>query len=83
MDDNEIARRLKLIRVIVTPDERVENTIVRVGTDRVWIRSAQPKSDPQEDQEIDFDTIRRPTGPRYRVIIASFRQILGLDNADG
>lgn len=76
MDDNEMARRLRLIREIVTPVHEVVNRIIDVGADGVTVRSVRTDN----DRTIPFEDIRNRS-TSHGCIIDSFRQILGLEGA--
>lgn len=76
MDFEQMRRRLSLLRVIVTADRPVENTIVAVHDDRVEILSAETRTG--EPRNIPFDHIL--TGnTSHGSIIRALRIILGLE----
>jgi hypothetical protein len=73
MEDSEIARRLRLISVIVTPVQEVKNQIVRVEETSVTVESERT----EKERRIPFEDIRNRS-VWHGCIIDSFRQILGL-----
>jgi hypothetical protein len=76
MDDQEVYRRLVLIREIVTPAQEVPNRIV-VEEHGVTVRSSRTEN----DRTIPFSDILNGS-TRHGCIINSLRQILGLGQAD-
>ena len=72
---DQIASRLSLLVAIWTPKKMYRNDIRKVGTDSVTVFSSKPGS---QERTIRFQDILDGTTYTNGCIIASFRQILGL-----
>jgi hypothetical protein len=75
MSNEVIARRLTVLSEILTPTGRYRNQVARIGNDFVEVVSERSR----RRRRISFQDIRNESTSNG-CIIASFRQILGLDS---
>ena len=75
MTDAEIESKLQGLKVIHTPDHEVRNDIIRVESDRLFVKSSKPGS---KERLIRYSTLRAKKRPPTSRNVFALQKELGM-----